>query len=207
MTEYHDGQRELQDRFDTRRLADRLAEAASDRFSPEHARFIESRDMCFVASTDAEGRPDCSYKGGDPGFVRVIDDRTLAIPSYDGNGMYRTLGNLAVHPAVGLLFIDFETATRLRVNGDATVELDGPLLASYPEAQCVLRVRARTVFANCGRYVHDYRKVAASAFVPRAGHTTPVPDWKRDPWFDGTLPTGDPALDPDHPAASAIPRF
>jgi predicted pyridoxine 5'-phosphate oxidase superfamily flavin-nucleotide-binding protein len=204
---YHDGQRECQDRFDTRRLADRLAEAATDRFSEDTARFIESRDMFFIASSDPEGTPDCSYKGGDPGFVRVIDPSTLAFPVFDGNGMFRTLGNVAVHPPVGLLFIDFESGTRLRVNGDASVDFDDPLRASYQGATGVVRVTATSIFANCRRYVHEYRKVTPSPFVPRGDLDPPVPDWKRDPWFDGTLAAGDPALDPQHPSAPAIPLF
>lgn len=205
--QYHDGQRELQDRFDTRRLADRLAGVAGDTFGEQYTRFIESRDMFFIASTDATGAPDCSYKGGDPGFVRVLDEHTLAFPSYDGNGMYRTLGNITVNPAVGLLFLDLGNGTRLRVNGEATLELEGPLVASYPGAQCAVRVRARSIFPNCARYVHAYEKTAPSPFVPHAGTDAPVPDWKRDPWFEGTLAEGDPALDPDRPSAPALPRF
>jgi predicted pyridoxine 5'-phosphate oxidase superfamily flavin-nucleotide-binding protein len=204
---YHDGQREFQDRFDTRRLADRLAEAASETFSEDLARFIEARDMFFIASTDPDGSPDCSYKGGDPGFVRVIDDATLVFPVFDGNGMFRTLGNLSVNPRVGLLFVDFETGSRLRVNGDASVDDDDPLRDSYAAALAVVRVRARSIFPNCRRYVHTYEKVEPSPFVPRGDVDPPVPDWKRDPWFDGTLPTHDPAHDPQRPSAPAIPRF
>ena len=206
-TPYHDGQIELQERFDTRRLADRLAEASTDTFRDEFARFIEARDMFFIASTDPDGNPDCSYKGGDPGFVRVVDERTLAFPMYDGNGMFRTLGNLAAHPRVGLLFIDFEEGSRLRVNGDANVAFDDPLGADHPGALCVVRVRASAIFANCRRYVHEYRKVVASPFVPRGDAEPPVPDWKLDPWFDGTLAAGDPALDPHRPNAPAMPNF
>ncbi len=204
---YHDGQREVQDRFDTRRLADRLAEAMTDTFRDDLARFVETRDMFFISSTDADGFPDCSYKGGDPGFVRVIDDRTIAFPVYDGNGMFLTLGNLTVQPRVGLLFIDFETGNRLRVNGDASVDFDGPLVASYPGALAVVRVTVRAIFANCRRYVHEYRKVAPSPFVPHGEVATPVPDWKRNAWFDGSLPDGDPALDPERAEAPASPQF
>ncbi|MCU0260786.1 MAG: pyridoxamine 5'-phosphate oxidase family protein [Ilumatobacteraceae bacterium] len=208
MTEsYHEGQRALQDRFDTRRLADRLASAAGDTFSAETARFVEGRDMFFIASTDADGAPDCSYKGGDPGFVRVVDEHTLVFPVYDGNGMFRTLGNVLVNPRVGLLFIDLERGTRLRVNGDATFVESGPLVESYPGAIAAVSVRARAIFPNCRRYVHEYRKVASSPFVPHEGSEPPVPDWKRDPWFEGTLPAGDPALDPDRPSAPSIPQL
>jgi predicted pyridoxine 5'-phosphate oxidase superfamily flavin-nucleotide-binding protein len=204
---YHQGQRDLQDRFDTRRLADRLAEAASDTFGDAFTEFIEARDMFFIATTDADGTPDCSYKGGDPGFVRVVDERTLAFPSYDGNGMFRTLGNMSASPSVGLLFIDFEGGSRLRVNGEASVDDHDPLMAEHPGAMCVVRVRAQTIFANCRRYVHEYRKVSASPFVPRDDIDPPVPDWKRDPWFEGTLAEDDPAHDLARPSAPAIPRF
>lgn len=204
---YHEGQRAWQDRHDTRRLADRLGEVAGDTFGETLAAFIEARDMFFIATTDADGAPECSYKGGDPGFVRVVDDSTLAFPVFDGNGMFLTLGNVEVNPKVGLLFIDFESGTRLRVNGDASVDLDDPLTATYTGALCVVRVRARAIFANCRRYVHHYTKESPSVFVPRPDEDTPVPDWKRDPWFDGTLSADDPAHDPDHRTAPAIPQF
>src|SRR5574337_1695208 len=93
-TMYNPGSRTLQDRFDTRRLADRLAERlVRDHIDEADRAFIEARDMFFLATCDADGHPQCSYKGGEPGFVRVVDDRTLAFPSYDGNGMYLSLGN------------------------------------------------------------------------------------------------------------------
>ena len=207
MNQYHEGQREMQDRFDTRRLADRLAQGASDTFGDEHAAFVEARDMFFIASTDADGSPDCSYKGGDPGFVRVVDQSTIAFPVLDGNGQFRTLGNLRVNPRVGLLFVDLESGSRLRVNGDATFDFDDPLMHSYQGAICVVRIRARSIFANCRRYVHEYQKVSPSPFVPRGGGDPPVPDWKLHPWFEGTLPAGDPAHDPGRESAPAIPRF
>lgn len=204
---YHDGQRELQERFDTRRLADRLTEGTTDTISDAHRAFIEARDMFFIATADRHGAPECSYKGGEPGFVRVIDPTTLVFPVYDGNGMFLTTGNIAVNPQVGLLFVDFGSGTRLRVDGTASVELDDPLVATYPGARFVVRVTPRAVFANCKRYVHRYQLVERSTFVPSATHEPPVPDWKLHPWFDGTLPEGDPALDPQSPAAPSIPEF
>jgi uncharacterized protein len=204
---YHDGQRGLQDRFDTRRLADRLEEGTTDRIVDAHRAFIEARDMFFLATADAEGRPQCSYKGGEPGFVRVLDDRTLAFPVYDGSGMFLSVGNVSVSPRVGLLFIDLEGGTRLRVNGVASVEDDGPLMASYPGAVLVVLVRVDAVFANCRRYVHHYRLLERSPFVPTGSGSAPVPDWKRDSWFEGTLADGDPALDPDQPSAPSLPEF
>src|SRR5688572_18535231 len=104
--DYRDGPRRLQDWFDTRRLADRLAETAGASVEPLRA-FIAARDMFFLATADAHGQPQCSYKGGDPGFVRVVDDTTVAFPVYDGNGMFLSTGNITENPAVGMLFVDF----------------------------------------------------------------------------------------------------
>src|SRR4029077_12297806 len=119
---YHDAQRRLQDRFDTRRLADRIEERlVHDSLDEDDAAFITAADMFFLATVDPEGRPNCSYKGGDPGFVRVVDDRTLAFPNYDGNGMYLSMGNALATGEVGMLFIDFEKRHRMRVNGVASV--------------------------------------------------------------------------------------
>lgn len=205
--EYHEGQRALQDRFDTRRLADRLDEATTDEIGDAYRGFIESRDMFFLATASADGVPQCSYKGGEPGFVRVVDAHTIAFPVYDGNGMFLSMGNVGVNPHVGILFIDFTRGTRLRFNGVASIEDHDPLLDSYPGAQFVVRVRGEAVFANCRRYVHHYELVERSPFVPSGSVAPPVPDWKLDPWFEGTLPEHDPARDPDHPVAPAIPQF
>jgi len=191
---YHEGMRRLQDRFDTRRLADRLDEKLGrTAFSAEDREFIESRRLFFLATSDAQGRPDCSYKGGDPGFVRVSGASELAFPSYDGNGMFRSLGNVLANPAVALLFIDFERPHRLRVNGEAAIVEGDPLLEAFPGAQLVVRVRATRIFPNCPRYVHRMSLVEASPYVPREGSTPPVPKWKTFDAFRDVLPQGDPA--------------
>jgi uncharacterized protein len=186
---YHAGMRELQERFDTRRLADRLDEQLGrSAFTAEDRGFIESRSMFFLASADAQGQPDCSYKGGDPGFVRVTADNELAFPSYDGNGMFRSLGNVLVNPAVGLLFIDFESPRRLRVNGHASIQYDDELTDSFPGAQLVVRVRAERIFPNCPRYIHRTAVAEPSAYVPRADYTPPEPKWKSMEQFADVLP-------------------
>ena len=204
---YHEAQRALQDRFDTRRLADRLAEATTDIIGEPYREVIEARDMFFLATADGDGWPEASYKGGEPGFVRVLDEHTLAVPVYDGNGMYLSTGNLDVNPRLGMLFVDFETGTRLRLRGEASIDPHDPLIPTYPGAQLVVRVRARAVFANCRRYVHHYQLVERSPFVPASDGAAPAPDWKRDAWFEGALPADDPALDPEHPSAPSIPQF
>ena len=194
---YHDASRALQDRFDTRRLADRIEERiVHDTIDADDRAFIERQDMFFLATCDPAGQPQCSYKGGEPGFVRVLDERTIAFPSYDGNGMYLSLGNAVAQPQVGLLFVDFVVQKRLRLNGVASVELEDPLLASFPEAQAIVRVRATHVFPNCPRYIHRMELVERSRFVPREACETPVPDWKRRDWAKDVLAAEDPANRP-----------
>ena len=191
---YSDASRALQDMFDTRRLADRLAEVkVHDRFTIDDRQFVERLDMFFLATVDATGQPTCSYKGGDPGFITIIDDRTLAFPNYDGNGMYLSMGNLTETHAVGLLFIDFELQRRMRVDGTARLSMDDPLMERYPEAQFLVRVEATRIYPNCPRYIHRYRLVERSGFVPRRDVRTPVPAWKLAPWAVDALPAHDPA--------------
>jgi predicted pyridoxine 5'-phosphate oxidase superfamily flavin-nucleotide-binding protein len=193
---YHDGNRQLQDQFDTRRLADRLDEAiVQDSIMPSDKDFIERLDMFFIATVDERGHANCSYKAGEPGFVRVLDEHTLAFPNYDGNGMYLTMGNILTTRQVGLLFIDFENQKRMRLNGEATLHREDPLMAAYPEAQFIVRVRAREVFANCPRYIHKMKLVQRSRFVPKQECPTPVPGWKKGEWVADTLPENDPARD------------
>jgi predicted pyridoxine 5'-phosphate oxidase superfamily flavin-nucleotide-binding protein len=201
---YHEGSRELQDRFDTRRLADRIEERiVHDQIDDGDRAFIEARDMFFIATTDEDGQPQSSYKGGEPGFVRVLDEKTIAFPLYDGNGMYLTAGNLMTTKKVGLLFIDFEGRKRMRLNGVASVADDDPLLAEFPEAQMIVRVTATEVFPNCPRYIHEYKLVKRSRFVPKRECETPVPQWKQSEWAHDVLPENDPANDPSR---EVIPR-
>jgi predicted pyridoxine 5'-phosphate oxidase superfamily flavin-nucleotide-binding protein len=186
--------RTLQQRFDTERLADRIEERLlRDHVDADNKAFIERMDMFFLATADATGRPNCSYKGGDPGFVRVLDPRTLAFPCYDGNGMYLSMGNVLRNRKVGLLFIDFEGRSRLRLSGEATLSMDDPLQGEFPEAQFMVRVAVTQVFPNCPRYIHKYRLVERCSFVPRAGRVTPVPNWKKTDWAKDVLPENDPA--------------
>ena len=191
---YHDGMRQLQEVRETRRLADRLGHVTvHTAFTDEDRAFIERCPMFFIATADAHGRPDCSYKGGLPGFVRVLDDRTLAIPDYDGNGMYRTWGNVLVNPHVGLLFLDFENPKRIRMNGTARVIEDDPLRGEFPGSVFIVRIAATRIFPNCPRYVHKMKLVEYSAYAPRAAYTPPIPAWKKSDAYRDALPARDKA--------------
>jgi hypothetical protein len=156
-------------------------------------------DMFFLATADAAGQPNCSYKGGDPGFVRVLDESTLMFPNYDGNGMYISIGNTTENPHVGLLFIDFENQKRLRVNGVAAIAPAAAADPPYPEAQFVVQVSVRQVFPNCPRYIHKMQRTERSKFVPMPAVRTPVPGWKRMDWARDVLPAADPARLPEEP--------
>jgi predicted pyridoxine 5'-phosphate oxidase superfamily flavin-nucleotide-binding protein len=189
---YHQGMRELQDLRDTRRIADRLAEVTlRERFTEDDAAFIRRSRMFFLATADADGNPDCSYKGGVPGFVHVTGEATLEIPDYDGNGMYRSWGNVRTNPRVALLFIDFETPKRLRVNGSAQIILDPACLATHPGAVFVVRMNAERIFPNCPRYIHRMQMVEESTYAPQPGHDPPVPAWKTFEVFRDALPERD----------------
>jgi predicted pyridoxine 5'-phosphate oxidase superfamily flavin-nucleotide-binding protein len=192
MSSYNSGSRELQDRFDTRRIADRLEQVTyKNALGESDAAMIRAADMFFLATADANGFPDCSYKGGDPGFVRVLSPTELAWPDYDGNGQFRSLGNVQVKSELALLFIDWERPARLRVHGRARLVFDDSLLEEMPGAMLVVRVEIERVFPNCPRYVHRMQKLAASAYVPRRGEAPPRPGWKDDPRFADALPAKD----------------
>jgi uncharacterized protein len=177
---YHDGNRRLQDQFGSRRISDRLEEKLTRaQFTADDKAFIESLPYFFLATADASGRPDCSYKGGMPGFVRVIGPSELAFPDYDGNGMFKSLGNILVNPSIGILFIAMHgKPRRLRVNGEATVSDQDPLLDQTVGAQLIVRVTARAIFPNCPRYIPGMQLIEPSIYTPRAGSEAPEPAWK-----------------------------
>jgi uncharacterized protein len=172
--------RALQDQFDTRRMADLLEGGfIAKEVDANNKAFIESRDMFFLSTIDTHGQPTVSYKGGEPGFVKVVDAKTIAFPLYDGNGMFYSWGNIAGNAKVGLLFLDFVKPIRLRVQGTASVDMNDPLMMEYHEAQCIVRVTVDGMWPNCPRYVHRYEKVKVSRYVPRADCETPLAGWKR----------------------------
>lgn len=187
---YHQGNRDLQDHFGSRALADRLeAVVRRERFTDDDAAFIQAQSFFFLATADGEGRPDCSYKGGAPGFVRVAAPDLLIFPDYDGNGMFKSLGNLAVNPHVGLLFLGVgETPKRLRVNGRASLSLDDPLIAGIPGAQALVRVVPEDIFPNCPRYIPQLQVIEPSEYAPRAGEPPLEPKWKSFETFRDVVP-------------------
>ena len=177
---YGQAHRDLQDTFGTRPLADRLEEViVKSEFDDDAKGFIESRNMFFLSTIDHTGRPTVSYKGGDVGFVRVLDANTLAFPSYDGNGMFLSMGNIAQESRIGMLFIAFDKPQRIRVHGNATIDRNDPLLADYKEAELIVRVKLTDLWQNCPRYIHRQALETTSRYVPRADRETPLAGWKQ----------------------------
>jgi|SRR5271166_5916921 len=187
---YSEQHRALQETFDTTRLADRVDElVVHPELAEDQKAFIESRDMFFLTSVDHRGYPTCSYKGGAPGFVRVPDLKTIVFPSYNGNGMFLSMGNINTSQKVGMLFIDFETPHRVRVHGVARIVQNDPLLAEFVGAELLVRVTVTETFINCPRYVHRYQRMQTSKYAPQAAcGAPPAPQWKRIDAIQDVLP-------------------
>ncbi|MCP5025509.1 MAG: pyridoxamine 5'-phosphate oxidase family protein [Actinomycetia bacterium] len=187
---YPPGARRLQDQFDSRRLADRMVEVImSEELDERQRRFVEDQSFFHLATVDPDGFPDVSYKGGAPGFVRCPTSTTIHYPNYDGNGMYRSLGNVVDTGRVALLFSRFgPRATRMRIHGTATVRTDSELVSTFPSADAVVEITVARVFPNCPRYLHDLEAGTLSPAVPRPGHEPTQPDWKDSDQFRDVLP-------------------
>ncbi|WP_230971348.1 pyridoxamine 5'-phosphate oxidase family protein [Nitrogeniibacter aestuarii] len=199
MSELYGAQhRALQQDFETGPLADRVAEfIVVNEVGDDHKGFIESRGFFFLSTIDHRGFPTCSHKGGAPGFVRVLDATTLAFPSYDGNGMFLSMGNITANPKIGLLFIDFETPHRVRVHGTASIDRDDPLIDTFEGAELLVRVAVEEIFVNCPRYIHPHQRVGLSKYTPMGdARPTETPQWKRIDGLRDVIPARDgPAVD------------
>lgn len=192
--------RRLQQAFDTTKLADRVNEMiVLSEITAQHQAFVESRDMFFLSSIDHRGYPTCSYKGGTPGFLRVVDSKTLAFPSYDGNGMFLSMGNIKANDKIGMLLIDFETPHRVRIHGTASIDKEDPLMKEFNGSELVVRVTITEIFVNCPRYIHTYQRSQTSKYVPQEGFEKPLtPQWKRIDAVQDALPERDSEISAQH---------
>ena len=189
---YSKQQRALQAQFGTEKMADRIEQLAShNEFNDDAKGFIEHSEMFFLSTINDIGQPTVSYKGGDVGFVKVLDSTTLIFPSYDGNGMFLSMGNIVTNANIGMLFISFERPHRIRVQGTASISQDPTLLAHYKEADFVVTVKLEELWQNCPRYIPKMEKVRGSRYVPRADCETPLAEWKRVDLLQDVLPPAD----------------
>lgn len=184
--------RALQQDFDTVKLADAVhGNIVCTEIGEEHRGFIESRDMFFLTTIDHRGYPTCSYKGGSPGFLKIIDSKTLAFPSFDGNGMFLSMGNISINNKIGMLLIDFETPHRIRIHGKASIHRDEQSLKMFLGAEVVVFVDVTEIFVNCPRYIHRYKRVASAKHVPQENVPVALPQWKRIEGLQEALPVRD----------------
>ncbi|WP_067531989.1 pyridoxamine 5'-phosphate oxidase family protein [Nocardia crassostreae] len=118
-----DGERELQERYGTQDRAERFySDQVRNRLNTHMIDFIRRMDMAFIATSDKHGECDCSFRAGQPGFLHVIDEATVAYPEYRGNGVMASLGNVLENPHVGILMIDFvQDLIGLHINGTARI--------------------------------------------------------------------------------------
>ncbi len=192
MTFYTAAQRDIQEQFETQPLADALEAAiVVNQLDDMHTGFIESRDFFFLSTVNGRGEPTVSYKGGGVGTVQVLDPSTLAFPAYDGNGMFLSMGNIADTAKIGMLFIDFETPNRVRVQATASFHDDDELLPHFPGAIGIVRASIDQVFVNCARYIHQHERKATSPYVPDENGEQPYPSWKRIDMILPFLPEDD----------------
>jgi predicted pyridoxine 5'-phosphate oxidase superfamily flavin-nucleotide-binding protein len=135
--------------------------------TPSQQLAIERADTFFIASVHAGTGADASHRGGQPGFVKVLDGRRLRIPDYQGNNMFQTLGNIAADPRVGLLFVDFDTGTTLQLTGRARILWEGPELAQLKGALRALDVEIDATVEIAGQGPLGWRFLEYSPFNPR----------------------------------------
>lgn len=179
---YHDGMRALQDLCDGRRIADAIESHHVHSFLlPEDRKIIANSTQFFIA-TAWEGFVDCSVKAGPAGFVRIIGEDIIEYPEYNGNSMYRTLGNLRKNGNCGLLFIQTaEPKKKLRIRGKATVTAADKSRHMDRGTKFLVQIQCQ-FFPNCNRYLQD-------GPVERGGQP---PSWKMLPHLREILPADDP---------------
>lgn len=195
MEMYADGSRKLQDKYKARKVADLIQQATAvtsfddDQFG--YRDFISQATYFFLA-TSSGTNTDSSFKGGPKGFVRITGPNTLVFPDYDGNRMYKSLGNIVDNPNIGMLFMKFENEDgqrylRVRINGHATVHDDHPLLGEFPGAKRIVEVETKFIYLNCPRYIPEMQLVDQSAHIPEEGKEQPIPGWKNKPGIKEAL--------------------
>ncbi|MGW5308398.1 pyridoxamine 5'-phosphate oxidase family protein [Nocardia thailandica] len=167
-----DGEHELQERFRTTDRAERFYDdQVLDYLNPTMIEFMARMDMAFIATADAHGECDSSFRAGPPGFLHVIDERTIAYPEYRGNGVMASLGNILENPHVGILMIDFvRDLIGLHVNGSARMVDDAELrttVEDLPEpqrgraAQVWVVVDVEEAYIHCRKHIPQMVPVGA----------------------------------------------
>ena len=176
---YHSGQRALQQEFESTALAERLEELIVRPALDEEAQaFIQAQDHFFLTTVDQEGFPTVSYKGGNQGFVQIVNKTTLRFPCYDGNGMWLSMGNITDTSKVGMLFINMVEPHRIRLQGQARLLRDAHILKRWKDVALAVEVSITKTWFNCPRYIHPMVKLGQSCHVPSEDRETEPAQWK-----------------------------
>ncbi|MFC7798341.1 pyridoxamine 5'-phosphate oxidase family protein [Bacillus subtilis] len=153
----YSGEEILREKFNTKGI--RVGKFITDLFR----QYIESMDFFFIATSNREGKCDCSYRGGWKGSspaVKVIDEKTLIFPDYRGNGAFQSLGNILENPNIGILFIDFTHAQRLRVNGQAVIVDTPEWKELFPKSLQIVKVTVEEIYPNCSLRIPRMKRVS-----------------------------------------------
>jgi predicted pyridoxine 5'-phosphate oxidase superfamily flavin-nucleotide-binding protein len=161
---FHTGEVLAQEKWNTSATWDaaRRKELLWDHIPEPFQQRFEQAPYFFLATSDRQGRCDCSFKGGGQGLIKLIDEKTFAFPDFDGNGAFMSIGNILVNPYVGCLFLDFMDGARLRVNGHAEIherDITGP----FPDATRVILIHIEQVIPNCNKHIPLMQPVNLSA--------------------------------------------
>ncbi|WP_033036951.1 pyridoxamine 5'-phosphate oxidase family protein [Streptomyces monomycini] len=173
----------MQQRLGTAERADRFYDdQVLDHLNARMREFVGRQEMFFLATADRHGECDSTFRAGPPGFLQVLDERTLAYPEYRGNGVMASVGNLSENPHLGILMIDF-TRDRigLHVNGRARVVMDDEMRARHPylptdpvpgrRAQLWVEVAVEETYIHCAKHIPHLQKVPRQASGSRAWGT------------------------------------
>ncbi len=180
-----DGEHAVQERWDAvdraRTFYDRQM---LDHLNPAMREFIARQEMVFVSTSDARGECDSSFRAGEPGFVVVLDERTVLYPELRGNGVYASLGNISENPHIGMLFVDFfEDMVGLHVNGTVEILEHEVLLAdervTVPLLEMLTRVGGRRPERWVEVTVHE-AYIHCSKHIPRLAKLEKKVDWGTD---------------------------
>jgi uncharacterized protein len=222
------GEHALQERYGSfKRAAAFYDKQMLDHLNPLMREYLARQEMVFIATADAGGECDCSFRAGPPGFVRVLDDRTVMYPEYRGNGVMASLGNLSETGQIGMFFADFfHSGVGMHINGHArivertAVEAFAPLLQRITGSELLHETyagRQKTperwvVVEIVEAYIHCSKHIPMLAHLPgNIGQAAPSGDYfeaKDDsrPWVEPEAPAPSPSPSPaPSPSPEAAP--
>lgn len=162
---FHEGELQAHQRYGVSWLTRGLSNNVRRVLTPALVQFLESQPFFFLATANAQGDCDCSFRGRqhqrphDPEPLLLSpDEHTLLFPDYPGNNFFNSIGNILVNPKAGLLFVDFQNAIRVRINGLATVhDTPGTYRETWPTAARLIEIAVQQIYPNCSARIPSMR--------------------------------------------------